>query len=335
MLRRALDSQRAEHERRLEAALAERDAEALEALRLLDAQHRDIVSKNGFIPPFTGGGSGGSGSCSLDVSSVDDRRKRDRRRRRPRPSNYPASAAKAEGSPESSTPTSVPGSKGSTRSGSTTDASSAEKSPVTLSSVIAERDAALVEVKDVSERLEDALCSVETSEQLCASSLSSSSDVVSHPSTVEDSGVGVDNGGMFRRGGVVGDSGNQGNRSGASIARAGSAPVWTIRKNPRAAGSATVEQDTRAARGKDSGLMLTERRYRKELKTLQARVQEVEGMMGQRLGERERLYRRKLRAAVSECRTLRVRRRFWPPRSRPLRRCLLCASTGVVVLGAM
>lgn len=300
MLRRALDSQRAEHERHLEAALAERDAEALEALRLLDAQHRDLVSKNGFIPPFNGGG---SDSCSLDVSSVDDWRKRDRRRRRRPPSNYPACVAKEEGSPESSTPTSVP------RLGSMTDASSVGKSPVTLSAVMAERDVAFHEVKEVSERLEDALCSVETSEHLCASSSSSSSDVVSHPSTVEDGGVRVDNGGVSRRG-----NGNQANRSGASIARARGAPAWTIRKNPRAAGSATVELTTRAVRGKDSSLTLTERRYRKELKTLQARVQEMEGRMGERLEERERMYRRKLRAAVSECRTLRVRR-LWPPRS--------------------
>lgn len=302
MLRRALDSQRAEHERRLEAALVERDAEALEALRLLDAQHRDLVSKNGFIPPFI---DGGSGSCSLDVSSVDDWRKRDRRRRRrSRPSNHPVCVAKEEGSPESSTPTSVPRSKGCRRSRSMIDASSVEKSPVTSSAVMPEKDVALVEVKEVSERLKDALCSVETSEQLCASS-SSSFDVVSHPSTVEDGGVGVDvdNGGMSRRG-----SGIQANRSGGSITRAGGAPAWTIKKIPRASGSAMVEQATRAVRVKESGLTVTERRYRKELKILQARVQEVEGRMGERLEERERLYRRKLRAAVSECRTLRVRR---------------------------
>lgn len=51
----------------------------------------------------------------------------------------------------------------------------------------------------------------------------------------------------------------------------------------------------------------TEGRYKRELEALRGRVWELEGMVGGRLEERERLYRRKLRAAVAECRSSRVR----------------------------
>lgn len=54
------------------------------------------------------------------------------------------------------------------------------------------------------------------------------------------------------------------------------------------------------------GLTATERRYRGELEAMRARVRELEGMMEFRLEERERVYRRKLRAAVTECRSIRV-----------------------------
>lgn len=55
------------------------------------------------------------------------------------------------------------------------------------------------------------------------------------------------------------------------------------------------------------GLTVTEERYKGELEVLRSRVREVEGMMESRLEDRERVYRRKLRAAVAECRTSRVR----------------------------
>lgn len=51
----------------------------------------------------------------------------------------------------------------------------------------------------------------------------------------------------------------------------------------------------------------TEKRYKTELEALGGRVWELEGMVGGRLEERERVYRRKLRAAVAECRSSRVR----------------------------
>ena len=55
-----------------------------------------------------------------------------------------------------------------------------------------------------------------------------------------------------------------------------------------------------------AGLTVTEERYRGELEVLRSRVREVEGMMETRMEDRARVYRRKLRAAVTECRTLRV-----------------------------
>lgn len=55
-----------------------------------------------------------------------------------------------------------------------------------------------------------------------------------------------------------------------------------------------------------TGLTVREERYKRELEGLRTRVRELEGMMECRLEERERAYRRKLRAAVAECRSLKV-----------------------------
>lgn len=60
------------------------------------------------------------------------------------------------------------------------------------------------------------------------------------------------------------------------------------------------------------GLTVTEERYKGELEVLRSRVREVEGMMETRLEDRARVYRRKLRAAVTECRSARVRMRTRP-----------------------
>lgn len=59
----------------------------------------------------------------------------------------------------------------------------------------------------------------------------------------------------------------------------------------------------------------TEKRYKTELEALRGRVWELEGMVGGRLEERERVYRRKLRAAVAECRSSRVRGHVSPTAS--------------------
>lgn len=55
------------------------------------------------------------------------------------------------------------------------------------------------------------------------------------------------------------------------------------------------------------GLTVTEARYQSELEGCRTRVRELEGMMDGRLHEKERMYRRKLRAAVAEFRTSKVR----------------------------
>lgn len=60
-LRAALDAQRAQHERQLEAELAARDAEALEALRLLDSQHRRGDFGRHTAVDAVNGGRGGHG----------------------------------------------------------------------------------------------------------------------------------------------------------------------------------------------------------------------------------------------------------------------------------
>lgn len=57
-----------------------------------------------------------------------------------------------------------------------------------------------------------------------------------------------------------------------------------------------------------NGLTAREERYKRELEGLRTRVRELEGMMESRLEEREGMYRRKLRAAVAEYRTVKVSR---------------------------
>ena len=73
------------------------------------------------------------------------------------------------------------------------------------------------------------------------------------------------------------------------------------RSGSSAGGGVVVESSGR------EGLTVTEERYKGELEVLRSRVREVEGMMESRLEDRARVYRRKLRAAVAECRTSRVR----------------------------
>lgn len=79
----------------------------------------------------------------------------------------------------------------------------------------------------------------------------------------------------------------------------------TAAASPSAAGGRWQEEEEEEELG-GGGLTATEKRYRRELEELRSTVRELEGMLESRLEERERGYRRKLRAAVSECRSLRV-----------------------------
>lgn len=286
-LRAALAKQSAEHERRLEAALAGRDAEALEALRMLDAQHRGAESQNGSVPVFDGAANVRSGSRTSSVTQESGGKKRDRRCPRP----ISDSAGGVARQTLDSTPVSAVSRR--SRSASKTAASDAVRSAA------AARDAALREAKEESDRVGDPMSSSPGGSELSSPSPpSTAKEFTSAAVAVVGSDYGRLDGSPTptTSGRLIGAIGY-----GAPITPVEHAPFWTVGN-----GSASARN---RAEAEAEGLTATEQRYRRELETLRTRVRELEGMMEGRLEDRERLYRRKLRAAVSECRVLRVRGR--------------------------
>lgn len=189
----ALASQRAEHERQLEAALAARDAEALEALRLLDARHRRSsvnattasTAESGSTWPSSAVPATSNSTATAEettsatvpkndagfvVQPVGGKDAKRDRRRRPRPVGEQ--------------PLSSPG--GSAVEATATVIRRSAKTAAAIRSAAAARDAALRDAKEESDRLEDAL----SSPGGCWSERSSTSPV----STAEGS-VAADDGG--------------------------------------------------------------------------------------------------------------------------------------------
>lgn len=86
------------------------------------------------------------------------------------------------------------------------------------------------------------------------------------------------------------------------------APAWTVGQDssPPLTGRHKELVPGAGSGTAATGLTVREERYKRELEGLRTRVRELEGMMEGRLEERERAYHRKLRAAVAECRSLKV-----------------------------
>ncbi|CAM9306431.1 unnamed protein product [Ectocarpus sp. 12 AP-2014] len=327
-LRAALDAQRAEHERQLEAELAARDAEALEALRLLDSQHRrGDFGRHTVVDAVNGGGGGGGGHG--DSGSTPP----------------PSIAASA----------SVPA-RSRQREASTKPAAGAAGAVVAaIRSAAAARTEALRGATKESHRLEEAMSP-------------SPSPVRGDPGrwyvaplprpvpkktgklvTGDDNGVGSNSSGLSHDDGgggggryhhqqhggeVAGAPGGSGTpRSGGHRRRrrreasaggggGGDDLAAVLRVSADAGGGGGGggsggeighrEPEPGGADDADPGLTDTEKRYKRELEALRGRVWELEGMVGGRLEERERAYRRKLRAAVAECRSSRVRKHEAP-----------------------
>ncbi|CAM9518418.1 unnamed protein product [Ectocarpus fasciculatus] len=315
-LRAALDSQRAQHERQLEAELAARDAEALEALRLLDAQHRrGDFGRHTAVDAVNGGGGGGHG----DSGSA------------PPPSRAPSASVPA---------------RSRQREALTKPPPPAAAMVAAIRSAAAARAEALREATEESHRLEEAMSSSPSPSPSSVRGDPGRWYVAAPPRPVRkktevpvtgdgngdgsnSSGLSYDDGGGSRYlpqqhggedAGAPGGSGTP--RSGRRLRRRREASadgrggdddvaaVLRVSADAGGGGGGEIgdrEPETGGADDADPGLTDTEKRYKRELEALRGRVWELEGMVGGRLEERERAYRRKLRAAVAECRSSRVR----------------------------
>lgn len=399
-LHSALAAQSAEHERRLEAALAARDAEALEALRLLDEEHRNSrrlangragssassssssasASLNNDIAPqrkdelvVSGGGDAIVPATALGsavyVDTPGAKKRRERHRARP------SSAARSSSGKAHAVPARRPREVAAGAIGvpAITDATA-----VAIKSAAAARDQALREAREESDRLEEALSSgcsepfsspqssTGTAATVTARSDAAESmeyfpyDNLAGTLTGSPGGAGI-SGVAAPTPGVSPGASPQGDDrraryldtsavAAAAAAAASHAPAWTVgafspvryeenvgntpgqvedaavaadepagisggggrpaalRSSGNGGGGSTVVAagEDQAGVGGGAGLTKREQRYRRELWGLRGRVRELEGMMERRMDDRERVYRGKLRAAVAECRSLKV-----------------------------
>lgn len=308
-LRVALAAQHAEHERSLNVALAERDAEALEALRLLDAQHRGATNSLNEIVAAVNTPDDATRKPVADETQATRRKRRDRpRSRRTSAAIRAATAARdsalREAKAESVRLEEVMSSPGGSETSSPSQPST-DRSPLA-----ADGDGGVGSEYGESYRANGGSPkSAPNVRFVTYTPLETPREAA--PAWTVGNGPGATNDAV-----VVANVSSTPLHSRASNGAPGErAEVgdedWPaeLRVGAHTGGGSTaggaVAGGTESATG--TGLTVTEQRYRRELEALRSRVRELEGMMESRREERERVYRRKLRAAVAECGSLRVR----------------------------